>query len=1236
MIDTLQSLPYPGLRSFKREESYLFFGRTRCIDSMVEAMILGRFLAVLGNSGSGKSSLVRTGLIDALEMGLHPSGSRWKVIDMHPGSDPMSSLTEALLHQGPDSQRDQEDVKSFKDFLSRGPLSLTEWAKNNLAAGCNLLLLADQFEELFRFSNYAQREDAEKFVELLLMSASSTEANIHVVITMRSEYLGACSMFPELADRVSAGLFLTPQMKREEYREAIEGPARVMGFKIQPTLVNVLLNDLAELSVRESFQRSEQFERFAQGGDELPLLQHALNQLWNQGTNERGEGEIELTLHDYEAIGKLSGALEKHGDTVISSAGNGAAKCTERVFLKLISGASLPTAVRRPLRIRELVKKTTCDREDVIRIVEAFSAPECGFLRVSRAFLADDVLVDISHESLIRQWPRLRRWLANSQWSVIDLEELYRDAEMWSRRAQRPIYVKLRGERLAEIRKAYEIEHQQDVGIAKDYLEACHIRDQRDKLIDAVKGGHVSTAVAAIKELKRLKVPLLRADDLGTKPLQLKPAFWAAVTGNDHSEAAMGERSGPGTPSIYEGAAGRWEMERTASRGLTPLCWAVICEQEELVRKLIGLGDKSADPSWSFEDRDTLPGLAALAGNENILAYLVDELKMSPLTTDRLGCPPIIWAIQEGRKKNVDYLISKGQTLHVVTSEGWTALTEAARADDVDMVRSLINNESFSVNGGENHARPPLFAACLTRGKATAEVAKLLLNEFGADILVKDSEGRTCLHYSVLEDGNSSAVKVLLEYARDHNCLDEILSATAYRERTPLHWAIKGFPGATEMLLEAGALPDVLDGGGSSPLGLAAEAGDHRSARALLEWKADPNLHGPSAWPPLSVAAEAGDLDMVEMLLENNEISKDARIERQWTAAMLAASGGHTQIVLTLLKHGAPPSSVDITGRNLIAIARYNNRLELLKALETYSKTDAAMAILLQKEAKNENVSPSNVTPVRSLEELMQVYGSEVDAAAALGLTEKVKELMSAGAEEPALWRMERVSDSAWFLSFTQLEQPELDRVIPALEALGQGLLGEPANWALRNAPLTFLPGHKLLAIQHTNIPGQNEQFAIECPDGKFMLLDWTNVPIYQQMDRYTPKFDDADLLVYCRFFFHWVRGQLGRFVITDRLDQIQWTKDVTEEIRESVAQFLQPLRVVERHENYVRMNGIVVFKNALFKTDVIAALSQTEIWDAKEKKYEQLTHGQMKLTNEELLLEDLPIVIDRAPGLLG
>ncbi|MEA2988595.1 MAG: hypothetical protein QOG83_1306 [Alphaproteobacteria bacterium] len=430
--DNVQRAPYPGLRAFRREETDLFFGREDCINAMVDRLAATRFLAVLGSSGTGKSSLVKTGLLDALELGLMANaGSRWRIVDFRPGGAPMKNLARRLLEtEDPDGKTEpsEEDVSLLRAYLMRGPRSIIEWCRSgHLPKGTNLLLLVDQFEELFRYPDYAGREEAEAFVAMLLESAHAREFPIYAAITMRSEYLGACALIEGLADAINAGMFLTPRMTRDQCREAITGPAEVCDIDIEPGLVNRLLNDLANFAPWDGGESHDQLDRIMRRADQLPLLQYTLNRMWLRAHRPGSDERITLRLADYEAIGGLGGALNAHADQIFEELGKDRWPVIEWVFRALTAGTTIADAVRRPTRFDDLVAACGGNEPAVRAVVDAFRAPGVNFLvpeyDPKHRKLADDAYVDISHESLIRQWKKLSGWL----------EQEARAAQQWRR-----------------------------------------------------------------------------------------------------------------------------------------------------------------------------------------------------------------------------------------------------------------------------------------------------------------------------------------------------------------------------------------------------------------------------------------------------------------------------------------------------------------------------------------------------------------------------------------------------------------------------------------------------------------------------------------------------------------------------------------------------------------------------------------------------------------------------------
>jgi hypothetical protein len=416
-------MPYPGLRPFRREETDLFFGREDCITTMVDRLAATRFLAVLGSSGTGKSSLVRTGLIDALELGaMAQARSAWRVVDFRPGATPLKNLARRLLEtEGAETGRatSQSDVDLLRAYFARGPRSIVEWCNDgHLPENTNLLLLVDQFEELFRYRDYAGREEAQAFVRLLLESARSSRFPIYVALTMRSEYLGVCALIEDLAESISSGLFLIPRMTREQCRSAIVGPAEVCDLGIDDALVNRLLNDLAAFAPWGDRGDVDELEYLVHRADQLPLLQYCLNRMWVRARSLADGKRIVLGLPDYEAIGGFRGALDTHGNEILGTLGGGLEPATEAVFRALTEGTTVADAVRHPMRFSELVTVCGGDEQSVRTVVDAFRASGCNFLTpeleaAGTSPLDGEVVVDISHDSLIRQWAKLSQWLEN-------------------------------------------------------------------------------------------------------------------------------------------------------------------------------------------------------------------------------------------------------------------------------------------------------------------------------------------------------------------------------------------------------------------------------------------------------------------------------------------------------------------------------------------------------------------------------------------------------------------------------------------------------------------------------------------------------------------------------------------------------------------------------------------------------------------------------------------------------
>ena len=263
--------PFPGLRPFEADEEHLFFGRESDIDDLLRRLRTSRFVAVVGTSGSGKSSLVRSGLIPSLQGGfMAGAGSSWRIATMRPGEDPIGNLARALDARdvlGVDGEFGSTNGIVLDATLRRSTLGLVEAVRQARIPGDeNVLVLVDQFEELFRFRRSRQIErssdEAAAFVKLLLEATPQQARPIYVVITMRSDFIGDYMDFRGLPEAVNAGLYLVGRMTRDGLRAAVAGPVAVAGASVTPRLVNRILNDLGD------------------DHDQLPIVQHALMRMW--------------------------------------------------------------------------------------------------------------------------------------------------------------------------------------------------------------------------------------------------------------------------------------------------------------------------------------------------------------------------------------------------------------------------------------------------------------------------------------------------------------------------------------------------------------------------------------------------------------------------------------------------------------------------------------------------------------------------------------------------------------------------------------------------------------------------------------------------------------------------------------------------------------------------------------------------------------------------------------------
>lgn len=413
--NSLPPNPFVGLRPFTSDEGLLFFGRRDQTFELLDQLHRTRFLAVVGSSGCGKSSLIRAGLIPKLKAGfLVEEYDQWRIAIAKPGDAPIQNLAQALLETFGGHEQPQQLPALIEAMRCSCAQAVVDYLKPLLEnSSTNLLLLIDQFEELFNFAGYKEtqtwaaaegskekqladaiehegrREEASDFVSIMLGLAKQTDLPIYVVMTMRSDFLGDCDAFFGLPEAMNKSQYLVPRLTRQQRHEAIESPIVLYGQEITSRALDAVLNDAGE------------------EGDQLPVMQHAMMRTWEKW---RTAGNASVDLPDYEAAGTTKRALSEDAEEAMQGLTQEDLLVTERLFQSLTDTDARGRQIRRPAHLSEIEAITEASREKLLEIINRFRSGGRSFLYVTQD--KNDPLVDISHESLIRQWERLREWVA--------------------------------------------------------------------------------------------------------------------------------------------------------------------------------------------------------------------------------------------------------------------------------------------------------------------------------------------------------------------------------------------------------------------------------------------------------------------------------------------------------------------------------------------------------------------------------------------------------------------------------------------------------------------------------------------------------------------------------------------------------------------------------------------------------------------------------------------------------
>ncbi|WP_138502117.1 pentapeptide repeat-containing protein [Nostoc sp. PA-18-2419] len=457
--------PYKGLSYFDCTEAdaKLFYGRTALTDEFLEKVRSGNFLAVLGASGSGKSSVIRAGLLYQLKLGRRLSGSdTWHLKIFRPGINPLQNLALAFVESDLSDIERASQLAKAEELIARGAVGLGQLIIASKTQ--RVVLVVDQFEEAF-----TQCQDITKrqqFFECVLGALQRDDNKLCLIITMRADFFGKCleQEYGGLANKIQKHLVTVTPMNREELKTAITKPAQQVNLEIEPELVFEMIADV-ENSLGS-----------------LPLLQYTLTQLWQQRTQEK------LTLIAYSRLGRVRGTLQIRATEVYKSLSPEEQQATKRIFLELTQLGEGTEDTRRQVLQRDLV---TSQHPEILinRVIQQLADEK---LVVTSTLIEKGLspgkvaVVDVAHETLIRNWPLLRKWIEESRDILRQKRKIEAAAVEWRDRGKAKDYL-FQGKPLKDAKVFYQkqAEHLRLSKQAEDFIEAS-VRQKRNNRFKSV------------------------------------------------------------------------------------------------------------------------------------------------------------------------------------------------------------------------------------------------------------------------------------------------------------------------------------------------------------------------------------------------------------------------------------------------------------------------------------------------------------------------------------------------------------------------------------------------------------------------------------------------------------------------------------------------------------------------------------------------------------------------------
>ncbi|MGP1385164.1 MAG: nSTAND1 domain-containing NTPase [Thainema sp.] len=410
--------PYKGLEFFdlNTEDPKYFFGREKLTDQLLDHVRTENFMALVGASGNGKSSVLRAGLLHQLQEGRLPGSDQWQILIMRPDAQPMKNLATAFLPKD-GSQLERADVLKH---LSDGAIGLIRLVE--AATSSRVVLVIDQFEEVFtRCEDITERE---QFFACLMGALSETDNKLCLILAMRSDFVGKCLErdYSGLAQQVQQHMISVLPMNPEELKAAICKPAEQVGLQVEAALVTQMLNDI---------KGSPGY---------LPLLQYTLKELWQQRQDNQ------LVFSAYQKLGGIDGTLNKRATTIYNSFDAAEQRTVQHIFQQLTQLGEGTEDTRRRVFLDNLIAEPQHPAARVNQVIATLAAPENRLLVTSEVVSKGNdaermAIVDVAHEALIRHWQLLRQWIEQNRDLLRQQRRIEASAVAWQEQGRSKGYL---------------------------------------------------------------------------------------------------------------------------------------------------------------------------------------------------------------------------------------------------------------------------------------------------------------------------------------------------------------------------------------------------------------------------------------------------------------------------------------------------------------------------------------------------------------------------------------------------------------------------------------------------------------------------------------------------------------------------------------------------------------------------------------------------------------------------